>query len=83
MDDKSGMRHCQYLPAQEVKKKKSKKTVNVLNHGIFFNLPNHSSRITALGSTEPLTETSSRNVLGAKRRPARKADVSAICEPVV
>jgi hypothetical protein len=30
----------------------------------FFNLPNPSSRIMALGSTQPLTEMSTRNILG-------------------
>jgi hypothetical protein len=31
---------------------------------IFFNLPNPSSRTMALGSTQPLTEMSSKNLLG-------------------
>jgi hypothetical protein len=49
-----------------------------------FNLPNPSSRIRALGSTQPLTEMSSRIVPGGKERPARKADkLTAICEPIV
>jgi hypothetical protein len=34
-----------------------------------------------LGSTQPLTEMSTRNLLGDKGRPARKADLTAICEP--
>jgi hypothetical protein len=38
----------------------------------------------ALGSTEPLTEMSTRNLPGDKERPARKADnLTAICEPIV
>jgi hypothetical protein len=38
----------------------------------------------ALGSTQPLTEMSIRNLLGSKRRPARKVDnLAAICEPTV
>jgi hypothetical protein len=38
----------------------------------------------ALGSTEPLTEMSTRNLPGGKGRPERKADnLTAICEPVV
>jgi hypothetical protein len=50
----------------------------------FFNLPNPSSRIMALGSTEPLTESSSRNLSGVKKRPARRADkLAAICVPNV
>jgi hypothetical protein len=31
-------------------------------HSIFFNLPNPSSRTMALGSTQPLTEMSTRNL---------------------
>jgi hypothetical protein len=50
---------------------------------IFFKLPNTSSRTTALGSTQPLTEMSTRNLPGGKRRPARKADnLTAVCEPI-
>jgi hypothetical protein len=50
----------------------------------FFNLPNASSRNMALGSTQSLTEMSTRNLPGGKRRPARKADnLTAICEPIV
>jgi hypothetical protein len=38
----------------------------------------------ALGSTQPLTEMSARNLLGSKGRPARKADNrTAICDPIV
>jgi hypothetical protein len=37
-----------------------------------------------LGSTQPLTEMSIRNLPGGKGRPARKADkLTAICEPTV
>jgi hypothetical protein len=45
-----------------------------------INLPNPSSRIMALGSTQPLTEMSARNLKkkktnpGGKVRPARRAD---------
>jgi hypothetical protein len=50
----------------------------------FFNLPNHSSRIIALGSTQPLTEMSTGNLSGGKKRLARRADnLAAICEPNV
>jgi hypothetical protein len=38
----------------------------------FFNWPNPSSHTMALGSTQPLTEMSMRNLPGDKRRPARK-----------
>jgi hypothetical protein len=35
-----------------------------------------------LGSTQPLTEMSAMNLPGDKGRPARKADLTAICEPI-
>jgi hypothetical protein len=51
---------------------------------IFLKLPNHSSRTMALGSTQPLTEMSTRNFPGGKKRPARRADnLAAIYEPNV
>jgi hypothetical protein len=37
----------------------------------------------ALGSTQPLTEMSARNLPGVKGRPARKADILTMCEPIV
>jgi hypothetical protein len=50
----------------------------------FFNLPNPSSHTIALGSTQPLTEMSTRIFLGGKGRPAHKADNrTAICETIV
>jgi hypothetical protein len=50
----------------------------------FLFLPNPSSRTMALGSTQPITEMSTRNLPGANGRPARKADsLTAICEPTV
>jgi hypothetical protein len=54
----------------------------------FFNLPNPSSRTMALGSSQPLTEMSTRNLPGAggggEGWPARKADnLTAIYEPIV
>jgi hypothetical protein len=49
-----------------------------------FNWPNPSSRTMVLGSTQPLTEMSTRNLPGDKGRPARKADkLTAICELIV
>jgi hypothetical protein len=52
-------------------------------HG-FFDLPNLPSRNMALGFTQPLTEISTRNFLGVKGRPARKADnFTATYEPTV
>jgi hypothetical protein len=50
----------------------------------FLNLPYPSSRTMVLGSTQPLTEMSTRNVPGGKNWPARRADnLAAICEPNV
>jgi hypothetical protein len=50
----------------------------------FINLPNPSSRIMALGSTQPLTEMSTSNLPGGKGRPERTADnLTAICEATV
>jgi hypothetical protein len=53
-----------------------------------FNLPNFSSSTMALGSTQPLTEMSTRNLPlgggGGKGRPAYKAaNFTAICESIV
>jgi hypothetical protein len=49
----------------------------------FFNLPNTSGRTMALGSAQPLTELSIRNILGGKERPVCKADLTTIREPIV
>jgi hypothetical protein len=47
----------------------------------FFSLSNPSSRTMALGSNQPLTEMSTRNLPGCKKRPVRRADnLAAICE---
>jgi hypothetical protein len=40
----------------------------------FFNLPNPSSRTMAQGLTQPLTEMSTRNFPGGKKRPARRTE---------
>jgi hypothetical protein len=48
----------------------------------FFNWPNPSSRIMALGSTQPLTEMSTKNLPWGKGRPAPEADLTATCEPI-
>jgi hypothetical protein len=49
-----------------------------------FNLPDSCSSAMALGSTQPLTEMSTRNLPGGKKRPALRADkLAAICEPNV
>jgi hypothetical protein len=51
---------------------------------VFFNWPDPSSLTVALGSTQPLRETSTRNLPGGKGPPGRKADnLTAICEPNV
>jgi hypothetical protein len=50
----------------------------------FFNLPNPSSRTMALRSTQPLTEISTGNLPGGKKRPEARADnLAAIYEPNV
>jgi hypothetical protein len=50
----------------------------------FFNWPNSSSRIVALGSTQPLTEMSTRKLPAREVWPMRKADdLTAICELIV
>jgi hypothetical protein len=50
----------------------------------FFNWPNPSSRTMAMGSTQPLTEMSTKNLPGGKGRPARKAEnLTDICQPIV
>jgi hypothetical protein len=50
----------------------------------FFNWPNPSSRTMTLGSTQPVTEMSTRNLPGGKERPACKADnLTVICEQTV
>jgi hypothetical protein len=50
----------------------------------FLNLPNPSSRTVALGSTQSITEMSTRNLPGGKKRRAHRADnIAAICEPNV
>jgi hypothetical protein len=51
---------------------------------LYLTLHNPSSRTMALGSTQPLTEMSTRNLPGGNGRPARKADnLTAICAPIV
>jgi hypothetical protein len=50
----------------------------------FLNLPNPSSHTMAPGSTQPLTQMSTRNLPGGNKRQARRADsLAAICEPNV
>jgi hypothetical protein len=57
-------------------------SVRIPNEVDFFNLSNPSSRAMALGSTQPLTEMSTRNFSRGKKRPAGRADnFAVICEP--
>jgi hypothetical protein len=57
---------------------------DTIGRGGFFNSPNPSSRTMALESTQPLTEMSTRNLPGGRKRPARRADnIAAICKPNV
>jgi hypothetical protein len=50
----------------------------------FFNLANPSSRTMDLGPTQPITEISTWNFPGGKKRPAcRTGNLAAICEPNV
>jgi hypothetical protein len=50
----------------------------------FFNRINPYSCIMALGSTQLLTEMSTRNLSGGRGQPGRKAEnLAAICEPIV
>jgi hypothetical protein len=59
-------------------------SVQVPDEVDFFNSPNPSSRTMALGSTQPLTKMSSRDLPGGKKRPARRAhNLAAIYEPNV
>jgi hypothetical protein len=58
--------------------------VQITDEVDFPNLPNPSSRTMALGSSEPLTEMSTREIPAGKKRPARKTDnLAAIYEPNV
>jgi hypothetical protein len=57
--------------------------VQVLDEVDFFYLPNPSSHTMALGSTQPLTKMSTRNLPGGKTRPAHRADnLAAIYGPM-
>jgi hypothetical protein len=50
----------------------------------FFSLPNPSSHTMTLGTTQRLTEMSTRNLPGGKKRPGRRAEnLAAIYEPIV
>jgi hypothetical protein len=56
--------------------------VQIADEVNFFNLPNTSNRTMAMGSTQPVTKMSTRNLPGGKKRPARRADnLAAKCVP--
>jgi hypothetical protein len=58
--------------------------VRVSDEMVFLNLLNPLSRTMALGSTQPLTEMSTRNLPRSKKRLARRADnIADIYEPNV
>jgi hypothetical protein len=58
--------------------------LNPIEVDFFFNLPNPSSCTMALGSTQPVTEMSTRNLPGGKERTGHKADnLTAVCELIV
>jgi hypothetical protein len=57
--------------------------VRVLMRWISFNLRDPSSCTMNLESAQPLTEMSTSNLPGGKGWPARKADLTAICELIV
>jgi hypothetical protein len=72
----SWLRH--YATSQKVTGSSPDEVIGCLNS------PNHSSCTMALGSTQPLTEMSTRNHPEGIGRPARKADnLTAICEPFI
>jgi hypothetical protein len=51
---------------------------------LLLDWPNPSGHAVALGSTQPLTEMSTRNLPGGKGQPACKTDnLTAVCEPIV
>jgi hypothetical protein len=50
----------------------------------FFNSPNPSSHVTALGLIQPESEMSTRKLPGGKGRTVHKADnLTTICKPIV
>jgi hypothetical protein len=51
-----------------------KSPVRVPDEVDVFNLPNPSSRSMTLGSTQPITKMSTRNIPGGEKRPARRVD---------
>jgi hypothetical protein len=76
-----GTRYCSWLRQYATSRKLAVSSPGI---GGFFNLPNSSRRSTALGSTEPVTVMSTRNIPGGKKLPARRADnLDANCEPNV
>jgi hypothetical protein len=60
-----------------------KVTGSIPDVNVFFNWSNPFSRNMSLGSTQPLSEMSTRNIPGGRGLPVRKADHTDICEPIV
>jgi hypothetical protein len=59
-------------------------SVRVPDEVDFFSWPNPSSHTMVLGSTQPITEISTRNFDGGKKWLARRTDnLAATCEPIV
>jgi hypothetical protein len=73
------VRMCDLLPCI------SFETINFHKSQLWnFEAPNISSRTAALGSTHLLSEMSTRNLPGGKRRPTYKVGLlTVICEPIV
>jgi hypothetical protein len=64
--------------------KAERSPIRVQDEVNIFNLPRVSGRTMVLGSTQPLTEMSTRKFRGGKKRPARRADnLAAVYEPNV
>jgi hypothetical protein len=58
--------------------------VRVLDEVDFFNLPKPSNHTMAVGLTQPPTKVRTRNLLGRKKLPTKRADnLAAICVPNV
>jgi hypothetical protein len=81
--DFDGFRPCSWLKPYTTSRKVMGSIPDDAAGFFFPSLPNSSNRTMSLGSTQPLTEMSTRNLLGCRRWPARKADITAMCEPIV
>jgi hypothetical protein len=76
-----GTRYCNWLRHCATSRKVVGSTADEVI--ALWNLPDPSSRTMALGSTQPLTDMSTRNLPVGNGRPPVKADyLTAICEPI-